>query len=83
MCINLLKLNVEKMDFIILGTQQQPQKISHINVQIGEDLVTPVDMVHNLGFHYGKYLKKKTTLTGSHLALTTHSENTSIQIIFG
>ena len=45
MCTNLLKLNDEKTEFIILGTQQQLQKISHISIQIGEDLVTPVDMV--------------------------------------
>ena len=30
MCINLLKLNDRKTEFIILGTQQQLQKISHI-----------------------------------------------------
>ena len=59
MCINLLKLNDEKTDFIILGTQQQLQKIGHINLQIGEDLVTPVDMVCNLGFFIDKYLKNK------------------------
>ena len=32
MCINLLKLNDGKTEFIILGTQQQLQKISHINI---------------------------------------------------
>ena len=57
MCINLLKLNDGKTEFIILGTQQQLQKRSHINIQIGEDLVTPVDMVHNRGFFMDKYLK--------------------------
>ena len=59
MCINLLKLNDGKTEFIILGTQQQLQKISHINIQIGEDLVTPVDMVCNLHFFMDKYLKNK------------------------
>ena len=59
MCINLLKLNDDKMEFIILGTQQQLQKIDHINVQVGEDLVTPMDMVHILGFFMDKYLKNK------------------------
>ena len=58
MCINLLKLNDDKVDFIILGTQQQLQKISHINIQIGEDLVTPVNMVCNLGFFMDKYQNK-------------------------
>ena len=32
MCINLLKLNDGKTEFIILGTQQQSQKISHISI---------------------------------------------------
>ena len=59
MCINLLKLNDNKTELIILRTQQQLQKISHINIQIGEDLITPVDMVHNLGFFMDKYLKNK------------------------
>ena len=59
MCINLLKLNDWKTEFIILGTQQQLQEISHINIWIGEDLVTPVDMVHSLGFSMDKYLKNK------------------------
>ena len=59
MCINLLKLNDEKMDFIILGTQQPLQNTGHINSHINEDLVTPVDMVHNLGFFMEKYLKNK------------------------
>ena len=35
MCINLLKHKGGKTEFIILGTQQQLQKISHINIQIG------------------------------------------------
>ena len=61
MCINLLKLNDRKTEFIILGTQQQLQKISHINIQIEEDLVTPVDMMHNLGFFMDKCLKIKNT----------------------
>ena len=59
MCINLLKLNDGKTEFIILGTQQQLQKISHINIWLGEDLVTPVNMVHNLGFFMDKCLKNK------------------------
>ena len=59
MCMNLLKLNDGKTEFIILGTQQQIQKIGHTSIQIGEDLVTPVDMVQNLGFFMDKYLKNK------------------------
>ena len=49
----------EKTEFIILGTQQQLQKIGHTSIQIGEDLVTPVDMVRNLGFFMEKHLKNK------------------------
>ena len=58
-CMNLLKLNDGKTEFIILGTQQQLQKISHISIQIVEDLVTPVDMVQNVGFFMDKCLKNK------------------------
>ena len=59
MCINLLKLNNGKTEFIILGNTATITKISHINIQIGKDLVTPVDMVCNLGFFMDKYLKNK------------------------
>ena len=59
MCMNLLKLNDGKTEFIILGTQQQLQKIGHTSIQIGDDLVTPVDMVQNLGFFMDKHLKNK------------------------
>ena len=59
MCMNLLKLNDGKTEFIILGTQQQLQKIGQTSIQIGEDLVTPVDMVWNLGFFMDKHLKNK------------------------
>ena len=53
-CNNLLKFNDGKTEFIILGTQQQLQKISHINIWIGEDMVTPVNMVCNHGFFIDK-----------------------------
>ena len=59
MCMNLLKLNDGKTEFIILGTHQQLQKIGHTSIQIGEDQVTPVDMVRNLGFFMDKHLKNK------------------------
>ena len=59
MCMNLLKLNDGKTEFIILGTQQQLQKIGHTSIQIGEDLVTPVDMVQNLVFFMDKHMKNK------------------------
>ena len=44
---------MEKQNLLSLGIQQQLQKISHINIQIGEDLVTPMDMVCNLSFFHG------------------------------
>ena len=62
------------MEFIILGTQQQLQKIGHINIQVGENLITPMDIVCNFGLFKDKYLKIKITPTGLHPALTTHSE---------
>ena len=57
-------LNDGKTEFIILGTQQQLQKIGHTSIQIGEDLVTPVDMVRNLGFFMDKHLKNKDHING-------------------
>ena len=58
MYINLLKCD-DKTEFFIIGTQQQLQKIDHINICVGEDLISPVNMVHNFGFFMEEYLKNK------------------------
>ena len=47
---NLLKLNDDKMEFIILGTRQQLTKVSEISIKLGNVVVKPVPNVRDLGF---------------------------------
>ena len=42
---NLLKLNDEKMEFIILGTRQQLAKVNEISIKVGNAVVNPVPNV--------------------------------------
>ena len=42
---NLLKLNRDKTEFIIFGTRQQLVKVSDIHLQIGPDIVFPMEHV--------------------------------------
>ena len=45
MNFNLLKLNGDKTEFSVFGTQQQLTKISCIEVKIEDDIVAPVAFV--------------------------------------
>ena len=47
---NLLKLNDEKMDFIILGTRQQLAKVNEISIKVENAVVKPVPNFRDLGF---------------------------------
>ena len=54
---NLLKLNNNKTEFILLGTQQQLSKLDNISFQIGSDTIISTDHVRNLGFIMDSLLK--------------------------
>ena len=47
--VNSLKLNDAKTDFLVLGTQQQLNKIMDINIRIGEDIIEPTEFIRNCG----------------------------------
>ena len=55
--LNMLKLNDDKIEFIILGTRQQLAKLSDVSIKIGSTTVLPVDYVCNLGFFLNRLLK--------------------------
>ena len=57
MRVNLLKLNDSKMEFIILGTQQQLNNVSDTTIKIGEDHINPSSSVRNLGFYQDSLVK--------------------------
>ena len=65
---NLLKLNNNKMEFILMGTQQQLSKLDNISLHIGSDTIKPTDHVRNLGFIMDSLLKN-----GSHINKITSS----------
>ena len=56
---NLLKLNSNKMEFILFGTRQQLFKVDDISLQIGNDTVKPVNHLRNLGYVMGSLLKNR------------------------
>ena len=47
---NLLKLNDEKMEFLLICTRQQLAKVGDISMKIGSDAMQPASQVRNLGF---------------------------------
>ena len=52
-----LKLNENKMEFIILGLPQQLKKVGNITIKIGEDIIPNVPSVKNLGMFLDAELK--------------------------
>ena len=54
---NLLKFNNDKTEFLLVGTKQQLNKITNINVKISCDEIKPVSSIRNLGFHQDAEMK--------------------------
>ena len=54
---NSLKLNNAKTEFLVLGTQQQLNKITDINIRIGDDIMEPTEFIRNLGAYFDSKLK--------------------------
>ena len=57
MARNMLKLNVERTEFIIFGTCQQLKKIDNITIRIGSKNIIPAEHVRNCGFLTDKFCK--------------------------
>ena len=60
MSLNFLKLNGSKTEFIIVGVQQQLNKIRKLSIRVGYDIITNVPVVRNLGVHIDSELKLST-----------------------
>ena len=54
---NFLKLNDDKMEFLIMGTQQQPAKVNTTSIKIGQENIQKSEAVRNLGFYYDLHMK--------------------------
>ena len=57
MKVNSLKVNDAKIEFLVLGTQQQLNKITDINIRIGEDIIKPTDFIRDLQAYFDSKLK--------------------------
>ena len=53
---NHLKLNDEKTEFVILGTNQQLSKLKDISVRVRNETINPVETVCDLGYYLDKNL---------------------------
>ena len=54
---SLLKVNDNKTEFLMLGTDQQLWKSGKMTIVIGSDEINPTDFVLNLGFYFDKWMK--------------------------
>ena len=57
MQVNLLKLNDDKTEVIVLGTQQQLAKLGPLTLRVGDTEVTCIPYVRNLGVNFDAELK--------------------------
>ena len=57
MKVNSLKLNNAKTEFLVLGTQQQLNKIMYINIRIGKDITEPTEFIRILRAYFDSKLK--------------------------
>ena len=60
MSLNFLKLNESITEFIIVGVRQQLDKIGKLSIKVGDDIITNVPVVRNLGVHIDSELKLST-----------------------
>ena len=51
MSLNFLKLNENKTEFIIVGIQQQLDKVRELSIKIGDDKIANSAVVKNLGVY--------------------------------
>ena len=57
---NLLRLNDDKMEFLIIGTPQQLAKVMTTSIKIGTDQIQCSESAHNLGYFYDSTMKSCT-----------------------
>ncbi len=57
MLLNRLIINDSKTEFMLIGTRQQLAKITVDGIKVGNDTITPVTCVKNLGVHQDQNLR--------------------------
>ena len=74
---NLLKLNDEKTEFIIFGTNYKLRQLGEIELRVGDDIIRARNSVRNLGFHMDQLLKNTTHVNKLFFSVHHHQENWS------
>ncbi len=57
--LNMLKLNDDKIEFIVIGTRQQRSKIDILYININGINIAPTSTVHNLGVMFAREMSMK------------------------
>ena len=60
MSLNFLKLNENKIEFIIVGVRQQLDKVGELSIKVGDDMIANTTVVKNLGVYIDSELKLST-----------------------
>ena len=57
MFTNMLKLNDDKIEFLVIRTKQQLSKVGDLSIQIGQDKINSSAYMRNLGFYFDQNMK--------------------------
>ena len=63
MISNMLMVNDSKTEFFIVGSKQQLERVNIPFIHVGEDQITPVTSVRNLGVIFDSNLKMDMQIT--------------------
>ena len=63
MLVNRLMINDSKTEVMLIGTRQQLSKVSVEGVREGDEMISPVSLVKNLGMYLDQNLKMDKHIT--------------------
>ena len=78
MISNMLMVNDSKTEFLIVGSKQQLECVNIPFIHVGEDQITPVMSVRNLGVIFDSNLKMDMQITKACQNAYYHKENPKI-----
>ena len=81
MISNILMVNDNKTELLIVGSKQQLERVNIPFIHVGEDQITPVTSVRNLGVIFDSNLKMDMQITKASqrlLSFPQHQENPKI-----
>ena len=75
MISNMLMVNDNKTEFLIVGSKQQLERVNIPFIHVGEDQITPVTSVRNLGVIFDSNLKMDMQITKAYQNAYYHLHN--------